>query len=159
MRLVACSTNLSVKDSTFNPIDSLIFLTNRVGRLLSNAIKHRADMDDIEGLFPHMGILVDLWLRDGVRQQELAVSVIKDKGTITRSLDLLEKKGIVVRVPDDQDKRRKRIFLTPKGRAMQLALMPYAQEVLRDATAEIPDDKLQICKQVLAQMYWKLNSE
>jgi len=148
-----------MKDSTFNPIDSLIFLTNRVGRLLGNAIKRRAEVDDVESIFPHIGILVDLWQRDGVRQQDLAVSVIKDKATITRSLDVLEKKDIVVRMHDEQDKRNKRIYLTSKGKAMRCELIPYAEDVLQEAMKGIPEEKALICTEVLARMYWNLNGE
>ena len=47
---------------------SLIFLTNRVGRLLANEIRLYSGMEEY-GLMPHhMGILSDLWKEDGVRQ-------------------------------------------------------------------------------------------
>ena len=36
-------------------------------------------------------ILADLWEQDGVIQQDLAISIVKDKATIARALELMEK--------------------------------------------------------------------
>lgn len=146
-------------EQQFDPLDSLIFLTNRVGRLLSNCIRSRAKLENIDLLPTHMGVLVDLWVQDGLRQQDLALSAIKDKGTIARAIDSLERENMVVRVPDERDKRNKRIYLTYQGRALKKKLHPHAIETLKEATDGISEDDLRICKRVLHRMYNKLNSE
>lgn len=146
-----------MREQQFDPSDSLIFLTNRVGRLLSNCIRGRAKMENINLLPTHMGVLVDLWVQDGLRQQDLALSAIKDKGTIARAIDSLERENMVVRVPDERDKRNKRIYLTFQGRALQKKLHPHAMETLNEATEGIPEEDLRICKRVLLGMYNKLN--
>jgi DNA-binding MarR family transcriptional regulator len=97
----------------------LIFLTNRIGRLLDNAIRDSMREEDAQVLPQHMGVLSDLWARDGLRQQDLAISLIKDKATIARSLQTLEEQSIVVRVADPDDKRNKRIYVTSKGKSLK----------------------------------------
>ncbi len=144
--------------SEFAPFDSLIFLTNRVGRLLANRIRQEVE-EDLEVIMPHMGVLVDLWMKDGVRQQELAVSVIKDKGTIARSLDVLEREQVVVRMPDEQDRRNKRIYLTDHGRRLRCRLLPHAGVVLAQATDGLSEEAIDICRTVLVRMYHNLNEE
>lgn len=141
-----------------NPHDSLVFLTNRVGRLLSNEIRKQLESeDDLQTIQPyHIGILVDLWSQDGVRQQDLAVSTIKDKGTITRTLNFLEKENLVVRVTDRSDKRNKRIYLTHKGKELEERLLPYAQRTISEATTGISQEELRVCKDVLAKLYMNL---
>ena len=74
-------------EKKIDPFESIIFLTNRVGRLLSNHIRLRAKKEKIHLVSSHMGVLVDLWVKDGLRQQDLAVSAIKDKGTIARAIE------------------------------------------------------------------------
>ena len=69
------------------------------------------------------GITVDQWVilqqldkEDGQNQLEIARAVFKDAPTVTRILDLLVDKDLVMRVPDDSDRRRFLINLTPNGR-------------------------------------------
>jgi len=143
----------------YDPYESLIFLTNRVGRLLANQIRKESTHPDFPRLFPHMGVLVDLWMKDGVRQQDLAVATIKDKGTITRSITTMEQMNIVVRIPDAQDKRNKRIYLTHKGKELRSELLPYAEAVIESATTGIPPEEVRTCKKVLQQMYLQLNEQ
>jgi len=141
----------------YNPLDSLVFLTIRVGKLLINRFKED-DRMEMHELHPHhMGILVDLWTRDGVRQQDLAISSIKDKSSITRSLNVLEEQNILVRIPDPQDKRTKRIFLTHKGKQLQKELEPMARTAIEQAVSGIDPDQVATCKKVLRNMYENLN--
>ena len=145
---VANATKLMGKTASF-PSDSLVFLTNRVGRLLANEIRQRSSMEDWGLQHSHMGIMVDLWAKEGVRQQELAVSNIKDKATIARALRHMEQENLVVRVPDPNDKRNKLIYLTHKGREMRDTLMPFANSTVQEAIAELPEEEVNICRKVL----------
>lgn len=154
--MVAYATVLMNK-AQFNPLDSLVFLTNRVGRLLANRIRLRSNMESL-GLMPHhIGILVELWAKDGLRQQDLAMSVIKDKATIARALDHLEEQDIAVRVPDPADKRNKRIHLTRKGAGLQQQILPHAESVMAEVLEEVKPKDLETCKRVLAHIYHKLS--
>lgn len=134
----------------------LIFLTNRIGRLLANAIRDSMREEDAQVLPQHMGVLSDLWVRDGLRQQDLAISLIKDKATIARSLRTLEEQNIVVRVADPDDKRNKRIYLTHKGKSLKSALLPRAKQVQCEAMASIRGEDVQTCLNVLEQIYENL---
>lgn len=137
------------------PANSLVFLTNRVGRLLAHEIRQRTAVDEW-GVSPqHMGILVDLWVKEGVRQQDLAVSNIKDKGTIARALQSLEEANILIRIPDQEDKRNKLIYLTHRGKALRDRLMPEAMQTVKEATAGISEQELATCQRVLWQIYQK----
>ena len=66
----------------FDPIESLNFLTNRVGRLLASRLKVLLGRADFELPTQCASILADLWKQDGLNQQELAIAAIKDKATI-----------------------------------------------------------------------------
>ncbi len=148
-----------MSEQPYHPLDSLVFLTNRVGRLLSSDIRKRAG-DDVEGLYStHMGVLVDLWMQDGLRQQDLVSSVIKDKGTIARALDNLEKQGIVTRETDETDRRNKLIYLTPKGRKLKTVMLPHALAAMEEVLVNIPPEEVAICKKVLQRMYKRLTKK
>ncbi len=142
----------------FKPSDSLIFLTNRVGRLLANAVQDqvKVDLPDIHS--QHIGILAELWEQDGLRQQDLALSLIKDKASITRSIDYLEQHNVVLRVADAQDKRNKRIYLTHKGKMLKEVILPLSERVIEAAMEGILPSERKTCIKVLDKIYRNLNS-
>ena len=147
-----------MSNTSFNIFDSLVFLTSRVSRLMSNSIRNSAGDESIRLLPTHMGVLVDLWKQDGLRQQDLVVSAIKDKATIARAIDNMESENILVRVPDPNDKRYKRIYLTHKGKSLQGHMTPHIKIVETSAVEEITEEELQICKKVLRTVYNRLRN-
>ena len=56
-----------------------------------------------------------LFMEDGVTQDDLAKDFCVDKAATARSMQNLEKKGIIIRKPDESDRRAKRVYLTDKA--------------------------------------------
>lgn len=100
-----------------------------------------------------MGILADLFLEDGVRQQDLAVSSIKDKATIARALERMEQKGFLERIPDPKDKRSKRILLTEKGKELHGQVFSKAMDIEQEVTPSVSLEDLRTTRRVLRQIY------
>ena len=98
-------------------------------------------------------VLVHLWRKDGLKQQELANYCGKDKTTLTRGLNLLERQNWVLRIQDQLDKRIKRIFLTNKGKELEKVILDNMEEVMTEITKGINPEKMEICKEVLQQMH------
>ena len=137
----------------FDPIESLNFLTNRVGRLLTSRLKVLLKRSDFEIPTQCASILADLWKQDGLKQQDLAIAAIKDKATIARALNLMEKHNVIVRRIDEKDKRKKKIFLTYKGVELQQRIWLTSIELGKEATQGISKEEVEICKKVLKSMY------
>ncbi|MEL6656449.1 MAG: MarR family transcriptional regulator [Bacteroidota bacterium] len=143
--------------STTTSIDPLLLLTIRLGRLVTNKMHQQLGKEDQHLMGPHMGILADLCQQDGVRQQDLATSSLKDKATITRSVNFLEQEGLVMRTPDPTDRRTKRIYITTKGRQVYQKMLPLGHTILAQAKQDIGAEELAICQRVLQKMYNNLN--
>lgn len=60
-------------------------------------------------------ILLQLYDKDGITQDEIVHFHSLDKSGVTRTVQSLEKKGLIFREKDTQDQRCKRIFLTEEG--------------------------------------------
>lgn len=56
-----------------------------------------------------------LFIEDGVTQDDLAKDFCVDKAATARTMQNLEKKGIIIRKSDETDRRAKRIYLTDKA--------------------------------------------
>jgi DNA-binding MarR family transcriptional regulator len=79
-------------------------------------------------------LLTMLWPEDGTTQQQLAVLLGRDRASVTRMTDILEKQGILVRIPDKNDRRINLIYLTKKGREIEPAAAACAQKALEEMT-------------------------
>ncbi|MGD9610444.1 MAG: MarR family winged helix-turn-helix transcriptional regulator [Desulfovibrionaceae bacterium] len=73
-------------------------------------------------------VLFRLYEREGLTQSELGDRTVKDKTTVTRILDRLEKKGLLYRRRDTRDRRSQRIYLTESGTTVLGALMPLVHD-------------------------------
>jgi DNA-binding MarR family transcriptional regulator len=90
--------------------------------------------------------------QDGQRQQDLADVVHKDKTCITRIIDSMEKRDLVVRIPDRLDRRQKLIYLTNKGKKLPEELMQIARQTSLEAQQGINPEHLNICGEVLMKI-------
>src|SRR5437763_6369731 len=120
-----------------------IATTHNVGFLLAKAAQRWNEL--LAGKFAGRGfadvrpsygsILVPLFEEDGPRMGELARRARLSKQTMTTMVRLLERDGLVVRVPDPGDGRASLIHLTERARAFQ----PVAEEVLRELEARVEE--------------------
>lgn len=84
-------------------------------------------------------LLTMLWKEDGIIQQQLAAMLGRDRASVTRMADILEKDGIITRILDKNDRRIKLIYLTKKGRELEAAAAACAQQSLYDMTKDFSE--------------------
>ena len=101
-------------------------------------------------------VLMVLWKCDGLHQQEIADAVNKDKTSVTRLLHGLEKRSLVVRIAATDDRRRKRIHLTHKGRTLRTELLALARTNLSRALTGISARDIETCQRVLLRVIQNL---
>lgn len=94
-------------------------------------------------------ILYRLWERDGRRQSELADDSVRDRPTMTRILDVMQRKELVTRQKDEHDRRSYRVFLTERGASLESKLPPIAAEYLQEFTNGIDQSDIDVAKKVL----------
>src|SRR3989339_1900752 len=82
-------------------------------------------------LTPEQFLVLDTLWDDGVQsQQEIALKINKDKNSVTKLIDALEKKNFVQRVAYKQDRRLNLIHITENG----LKIKDKVTEIALDAT-------------------------
>jgi DNA-binding MarR family transcriptional regulator len=96
-------------------------------------------------------ILVPLFEEDALRMGELARRSQLSKQTMTTMVRLLERDGLVRRVPDLQDGRASRVVLTAKARRFE----PVAQQTLDElgtlARERLGEQRLAVVKNALKE--------
>ena len=94
-------------------------------------------------------VLACLWQKDKVTQQSLSDITFKDKPSITRLIDNLEKGGLVVRVPDRSDRRAKLIHLTQKGVNLEQKATEIVNRIVEKTMERLSDEEILVCRNVL----------
>ena len=86
---------------------------------------------------------------DGRSQIELADRVLVDRPNVTRLVDALEKKKLVRRTADDQDRRKTLVHLTPDGRRLIRRLLKAVVSARKSIFAGITAREIDLLKSVL----------
>ena len=118
-------------------------------------------LKDLGYHFPtvYLGVMSDLWKKDGVSQKQLGMSVIKTKSSINKMLLGLEQEGLIYRKSQDSDQRFKLIFLTEKGRELKNQIQSASKTIEQDILQYVPTEELEICKSVLNTIHTKLTEK
>jgi DNA-binding MarR family transcriptional regulator len=98
-------------------------------------------------------VLYHLWKNDGISQQELCNASFRDKPSITRLVDNLEKLKLVKRVPSQTDRRSNLIMLTEAAKKLQEKTMELAAKTLNEALEGVQASDVETAKKVLQQVY------
>ena len=111
-------------------------------------------------------VTVDQWLvlknlaeNPQLSQTELANLVFKDHPTLTRIIDLLHKKGYVLRVQHPQDRRSFQLHLTEAGVEKVAELRPKVLEIREKAWENLTEDDFLEFKRVLNTIFQNLDDQ
>ena len=112
--------------------DNLGFLLAKAMQRWNELLAERFRESGYPEVRPSYGsLLVPLFEEDGLRMGELAARARLSKQTLTTMVRLLERDGLVGRVPDPDDRRATRVYLTERGRSFH----PVAEDVLAELDA------------------------
>ena len=107
---------------------------------------------EIDITFDEWMILGPIWNLKGASQKECGEISTKDKTAVTRIINTLEEKNLVVRVSDQIDKRIKRIILTKKGENLFDEILPIIEKTRSQMNNNIHEDELKTLDTVLKKL-------
>jgi len=97
-------------------------------------------------------VLKRLYEIDEINQKDLSERADKDQATVTKILDLLEKRGLVERKPNPNDRRSFLISITDKGKELAKELTPFIEDIFKTITENISEDELKCYVDVLKRL-------
>ena len=74
------------------------------------------------------------------------------------SIDSLEEKSLVVRVSDQIDHRINRVILTNSGKQLFYDVLPIMEKTREEVRGDIPEEEIEVFKNVLSKILKNLNS-
>ena len=69
----------------------------------------------------------------------VAALLAMDRTTLTAALKPLERRGLIAVTPDREDRRSRRLTLTPQGKTLLASAVPVWEKTHRDLEAQFKD--------------------
>jgi DNA-binding MarR family transcriptional regulator len=129
------------------------FITGKASTAIARRLQKNFKMAGIDVTIEQWSVLYHLWKLDGQSQQQLCEATYRDKPSITRLVDNLEKLGLVKRVASKEDRRINKIYLTKQAAELQEQTMDVANQTLNEALAGVTNGQIEIAKEVLQMVY------
>lgn len=146
-----------MKESHFSFEETMGGLMGRSSKMLGTRLLRRFRKNDLKlTTIEQMVVLIHLWKEDGQTQQALGECSKHHKTLISRAINRLEKLNMVLRVPDQNDGRIRRVYLTTRGKQVRLQIIPHVQLTLAEVLADIDAQELETCKSVLRKILTNL---
>ena len=109
---------------------------------------------------PEQFLLLDaLWDMGVMPQQKIADTMLKDKNSVVKLVDALEKKGLVRRGVSSHDRRQNLIEVTPRGLEIKDGVTAAAIKAVDLITKDISREDLHIFLNVLFNMSENMNGD
>lgn len=129
------------------------FVTGKASTAIARRLQKKFNNAGLNLTIEQWSVLYHLWKQEGMSQQELCNATFRDKPSITRLVDNLEKLDLVKRVASENDRRINRIYLTRQALKLQEQSMDLAEQTLNEALQTVPVEKIDVCKEVLQIVY------
>ena len=132
------------------------FITGKASTAVARRLQKNFKDAGIEITIEQWSVLYHLWKEDGQSQQQLCEATFRDKPSITRLVDNLEKSKLVKRVASKNDRRSNLIFLTKEAKSLEQNTMEVANQTLNEALEGVTNGQIEIAKEVLQIVYENL---
>lgn len=104
-------------------------------------------------LTPEQYLVMDiLWDAEVMSQQAIADIIQKDKNSVTKFIDSLEKKGLVYRQVNKTDRRVNNIVVSEEGMKLKARTTEVAIGMMRNVLKDIKEEDLMALDKVMNQI-------
>src|SRR6476469_7809495 len=153
---ISCITNY-MPNNQFKKGELYSVINGMASTAIARRLQKHFREAGLEITIEQWSILYHLWLEDGLSQQELCNRTFRDKPSITRLIDNLEKQKLVKRMASKTDRRINLVCLTDAGRDLQNITIDIANQTMNEALVGIEKDEIDRVKQVLQKVYDNLS--
>ncbi len=129
------------------------FITGKASTAIARRLQKNFKQRNVDITIEQWSVLYHLWKEDGMSQQQLCDATFRDKPSITRLVDNLEKLKLVKRVASKNDRRINLIYLTKEAQLLQEQTLEIANQTLNEALEGVSNSQIDIAKEVLQCVY------
>lgn len=127
-------------------------LTGKISTAINRTFLRSFAAEGLEITTEQWSVLACLWQKDKITQQALCTLTLKDKPSMTRLIDKLEKRNLVTRVSDQHDRRINLIHLTEAGLLLETKATDLVHKIANKTLNNITEDELNTSRIVLKKI-------
>ncbi|MEO6220681.1 MAG: MarR family transcriptional regulator [Ginsengibacter sp.] len=142
-----------MQNNQFKKGELYSFITGKASTAIARRLQKNFKQSGIDITIEQWSVLYHLWKEEGQSQQQLCEATFRDKPSITRLVDNLERVRLVKRVPSKSDRRINLIYLTKEAKNLQEKTMELASQTLNEALSGVTNGQIEIAKEVLQTVY------
>lgn len=135
--------------------DCIAFLTTRAAKEMASKLEKRFFKYNISRA--EFFVLYYISTTPNITQTILANSLNVTTPTVVKIIDRMEKRGLLSRIQDKQNRRINFLNLTPEGKKILATLLPVAETFKDDAIKGISNEDLDIYLKVLQKLQTNLD--
>ncbi|MFE8700721.1 MarR family winged helix-turn-helix transcriptional regulator [Cytobacillus sp. FJAT-54145] len=132
--------------------DSIGYKLFHASRLMNNRLNQNFRQNNFSITYEQWQVLSRLFEEDGQTQNQIAINIERDQASISRLIDNMIKNELVKRVPNENDRRIKHIYLTEESIELKDKLNELALKTISQATEKINEEDLETCLRILDQI-------
>src|SRR5260221_1525385 len=136
LSLCSCINNY-MPNNQFKKGELYSFITGKASTAIARRLQKNFKQAGLDITIEQWSVLYYLWKQDGLSQQQLCDATFRDKPSITRLVDNLERVKLVKRVPSKNDRRINLIYLTKDAQNLQDQTMQLANKTLNEALSGV----------------------
>jgi len=110
------------------------------------------ELSDVEITASELMYLSQLYNRDGLTQEEMAAVITVDKAATTRTIQGMEKKGLVRREAHEENYRAKRVYLTDKAKNAEPRIRELQKKWVDFITQDMTQKEVEVFAAQLKKM-------
>jgi MarR family transcriptional regulator, organic hydroperoxide resistance regulator len=134
------------------PLDSYLpYLLNRAGARIATSFGE--EVRPLGATLQMWRVLAALREHDGRRMGDLSSTTSIEVSTLTRLVDNMEKKGLVIRRRDPQDARAIALHVSAAGRRLTQRILPIAERYEKVALRGFDAREAEVLKEALRRLY------
>lgn len=137
--------------------ERIAHIIRELARGFQNSLERRLLSHGVS--FGFWAYLRELWNEDGISQRDLSDRTGLSGPTTHSVIKRMEKAGLVELRPIREDKPRRAVYLSRRGRELRGILEPLAEEVNALAVKDIGHDRLQELRLDLLQIHENLSAD
>lgn len=90
--------------------------------------------------------------KDGIVQNELAFITERNKASLTRLINVMEKNNLVARIPSKEDSRKNFIYITKNGKQLFLKMKPIMLQRIESFQVGITEEEKETFIKVMTKI-------
>jgi DNA-binding MarR family transcriptional regulator len=110
------------------------------------------DIERFDVTQAQFGVLAHLSAQEGISQQELSEKLFVTKGNVCGLIDRMEKRGLVERRFDPEDRRSNLLFLTEEGRKLARRAVPSHEQFMSEQMSALTHEEQQTLRALMRKL-------